>query len=57
MDDDFGAMAAQLLGRRPADTRTSPRNQGTDALEISLLVHLSSFQIDGIVMRDPVSPL
>ena len=36
MHHDPGAMPTKLFGRCPADTRSGPGNQGTDALEISL---------------------
>jgi len=40
--DDFGAMPADLLGRRPADARGGPGSQGPNALEVWLLIHLLS---------------
>jgi hypothetical protein len=33
-----------------ADARGGPGYQGAEALEVSLVVHVSSFQIDGLVM-------
>src|SRR6266478_5069169 len=39
---DFGAMSAELFGRRPAGARGGPGNQGADALQVSLLIHLLS---------------
>jgi len=47
--DDLAAAPAELFGRCPADARGGPGNPGTETLEVSLAVHLSSFQIDGLV--------
>jgi hypothetical protein len=44
--DDLGAMPAEFFGRRPADARSGPGDQGADAVEVSLFVHLLSFRID-----------
>jgi len=41
--DHLGAMPAKRFGRCPADARTGPGNQGTDALKVSLLIHLLPF--------------
>src|SRR5258708_6903436 len=43
--DDLGAMPAELFGRCLADARGGPGNQGTETLEVSLVVHLSSFRL------------
>jgi hypothetical protein len=34
---------AELFGRCLADARTGAGNQGTDALKVTLLIHLLSF--------------
>ena len=48
--DDLGALPAELFGRCPADARGGPGYQGADALEVSLVVHLSSFRSTDFVM-------
>ena len=40
LHDDFGAVAAKLLGRRLADARGGTGDQGAEALEVSLSVHV-----------------
>ena len=41
--DHLGALPAERFGRCPADARTGPGNQRTDALKVTLLIHLLSF--------------
>ena len=48
--DELGAVPAEFFGRSPADARRCPGNQGNHALQVPLVVHLSSFQTDGLVM-------
>jgi hypothetical protein len=52
--DDLGAMPAELFGRCLADARGGPGNQGTETLEVSLIVHLSSFRSAHLSCRERV---
>jgi hypothetical protein len=38
--DHLGAVAAEFFGRCPADARSGPGNQRTEALKVTLLIHL-----------------
>ena len=53
--DDLGAMPAEILGRRLADARGGPGNQGTEILEVSVLAHLSSVRLTDLSCRERVS--
>jgi hypothetical protein len=50
--DDLGAMPAELFGRCLADARGGPGNQGTETLEVWLVVHLSSFRLTDLSCRE-----
>jgi hypothetical protein len=50
--DDLGAVPGELSGCCPADARGGPGNQGTETLEVSLVVHLSSFRLTDLSCRE-----
>ena len=50
-----GAAARAIHGRCLADARGGPGNQGTEPLEISLVVHLSSFRSTDLPCRGQAS--
>ena len=43
--DNLGAVPTQFFGRCLADARSGPGNEGADALEVSLFVHLLSLRL------------